>query len=150
MSNHICRDYKRYGFCEDVPYKSTCENIKEYLDNKFDGIDNTDTIEKVITETVSDSVNKSMESVEQHLDDVKTGICHLDKHLQHAEHHIIDEIHTHANNGCCCGGIDTYDLDKVVEKVNQHIDEKFDEVDFMKQFGDLNQQVTNIYDKITE
>ena len=137
MTKKVCTDYKRYNFCDNVPYKSACENIKEYLDAKIDGIDNKEVIENTIVE----SVDKSMGSV-------KNALCHIDDHLSHAEHHIIDEIHRHS--GHHCHGVGKEDLEMVVDEVNKHIDDKFNEVDFIQQFQDLNQQVSDIYRRVTE
>ena len=36
------------------------------------------------------------------------------------------------------------DIADAVTKINAHTDEKFNEVDFLKQFSDLNEQIKNI------
>lgn len=134
-------DLRRYGFCEKVPFKSSCENIKEYLDEKLNGISGPSQSE--IRDTITSSVNSSMS-------DIKRGLHNIDRHITHAENHIIDEIHIHANDGCCCcgGGMSENDIETIVARVNQHTDEKFEEVDIAKNFSDLNEQVAEIMDKI--
>lgn len=145
MAKKICTDYKRYGFCDNVPYVSSCQNIKDYLDNKFEGVNNTEIVEKTVTETI----DKSMGKLQCKMNVIEEDIHHVCEHVCHAEDHIIHEIHKHANTGCC-NGVSKKDLKEVVDKVNQHIDDKFNEVDFTQQFSDLNKQVADIYGKVNK
>jgi hypothetical protein len=36
------------------------------------------------------------------------------------------------------------DIANAVTQINSHTDEKFDEVDFLRHFSDLNQQIANL------
>ena len=52
--------------------------------------------------------------------------------------HIIDKI------PCMCNVATKKDIQNAVEKVNQHTDSKFDEVDFIKNFTDLNNEIKKL------
>lgn len=131
-------DLNRYGFCDRVPYKSACENIKDYLDEKFKNVGGVD--ESEVKSTIKNTINESMSCVRRDIRDV-------DHHLAHVEHHVIDEIHEHSGGCCgCCGGVSEENIETIVQSINQHMDEKFDETKV--QFSDLNQQVADLMDKL--
>lgn len=133
----------RYGFCDNVPYKSACENIKDYLDEKFNGVSGAD--ETVIKETIKESINGSMNNI-------RADIHNVDHHLSHVERHLTDEIHAHSGGccGCCDSGIAESDMEEIISRINQHTDEKFEEANISQQFSDLNEQVAEIAKQINQ
>ena len=60
------------------------------------------------------------------------------KHIHCSTEHIIDKI------PCMCNVATKKDIQNAVDKVNQHTDSKFDEIDFKSQFENLNNQLNNI------
>lgn len=134
-------DYKRYGFDDNVPYQSCCERIKDYLDDKFAGVNGVD--QKEIHDTITSSINESMSGVNCQLHGIKHDI-HCSTHV------IVDEIHEHAGGGCqqCLVEKISEKLDDAVNRVNAHTDERFDGVNFEQKFSDLNDQVAEILGKV--
>lgn len=141
MDNVKPNDYKRYGYDDNVPYKSSCESIKEYLDDKFAGVNGVD--KKEIHDTITESMKESMSGVNRQLNGIKHDI-HCSTHV------IVDEIHEHSGGGCgeCLVDAITEKLDDAVKRVNDHTDKRFDGVNFEQHFSDLNDQVAEILGKM--
>ena len=136
MSEKKPNDYKMYGYDDAVPFKSKCENMKEYFDEKFAGVNDVD--EATIRNTIHSSVSESMCGVNHQLH----GIRH-DIHC--STHTIVDEIHAHSGDcGDCCNERMAAKIDEAVERVNAHTDERFNGINFEQKFSDLNDQAEEI------
>lgn len=122
--------YRRYDYDSDVELITRTEQIEDYLDSKFSNI-SVDT--DVVKDTIETTINNSMQ-------DVKNGICGVNCHIENAKNEIINNISCGVNP-CVATKQDIADA---VTKINAHTDEKFNEVDFLKQFSDLNEQIKNI------
>lgn len=122
--------YRRYDYDSDVELITRTEQIEDYLDSKFSNI-SVDT--DVVKDTIETTINNSIQ-------DVKNGICGVNCHIENAKNEII--------NNMSCGVspcvATKQDIADAVTKINAHTDEKFNEVDFLKQFSDLNEQIKNI------
>lgn len=122
--------YRRYDYDSDVELITRTEQIEDYLDSKFSNI-SVDT--DVVKDTIETTINNSMQ-------DVKNGICGVNCHIENAKNEIINNMNC-GINPCVATKQDIADA---VTKINAHTDEKFNEVDFLKQFSDLNEQIKNI------
>ncbi len=122
--------YRRYDYDSDVELITRTEQIEDYLDSKFSNI-SVDT--DVVKDTIETTINNSMQ-------DVKNGICGVNCHIENAKNEIINNMSCGVNP---CVATKQYIADAVT-KINAHTDEKFNEVDFLKQFSDLNEQIKNI------
>ena len=122
--------YRRYDYDSDVELITRTEQIEDYLDSKFSNI-SVDT--DVVKDTIETTINDSMQ-------DVKNGICGVNCHIENAKNEIINNMSC-GINPCVATKQDIADA---VTKINAHTDEKFNEVDFLKQFSDLNEQIKNI------
>ena len=122
--------YRRYDYDSDVELITRTEQIEDYLDSKFSNI-SVDT--DVVKDTIETTINNSMQ-------DVKNGICGVNCHIENAKNEIINNMSCGVNP---CVAINQ-DIADSVTKINSHTDEKFNEVDFLKQFSDLNEQIKNI------
>ena len=144
-------DLRRYDYGDYTPLTSRCEQIKEYLDEKLNGIDS-----EHISTTIRDSVNENM-------DDIKQKICHTDSHIENAKNEIIDDIkHKICHTNCHIENAKNEIIEKVeqgksqcaafhtetkeaiadaIDNINRHTDNKFDEIDFETKFSDLNEQI---------
>lgn len=122
--------YRRYDYDSDVELITITEQIEDYLDSKFSNI-SVDT--DVVKDTIETTINNSMQ-------DVKNGICGVNCHIENAKNEIINNMSCGVNP-CVATKQDIADA---VTKINAHTDEKFNEVDFLKQFSDLNEQIKNI------
>ena len=122
--------YRRYDYDSDVELITRTEQIEDYLDTKFSNI-SVDT--DVVKDTIETTINDSMQ-------DVKNGICGVNCHIENAKNEIINNMSCGVNP-CVATKQDIADA---VTKINAHTDEKFNEVDFLKQFSDLNEQIKNL------
>ena len=122
--------YRRYDYDSDVELITRTEQIEDYLDSKFSNI-SVDT--DVVKDTIETTINNSMQ-------DVKNGIWGVNCHIENAKNEIINNMSCGVNP-CVATKQDIADA---VTKINAHTDEKFNEVDFLKQFSDLNEQIKNI------
>ena len=122
--------YRRYDYDSDVELITRTEQIEDYLDSKFSNI-SVDT--DVVKDTIETTINNSMQ-------DVKNGICGVNCHIENAKNEIINNMSCGVNP-CVATKQDIADA---VTKINAHTDEKCNEVDFLKQFSDLNEQIKNI------
>ena len=122
--------YRRYDYDSDVELITRTEQIEDYLDSKFSNI-SVDT--DVVKDTIETTINNSMQ-------DVKNGICGVNCHIENAKNEIINNMSCGVNP-CVATKQDIADA---VTKINAHTDEKFNEVDFLKQFSNLNEQIKNI------
>ena len=73
-------DLRRYDYGDYTPLTSRCEQIKEYLDEKLNGIDS-----EHISTTIRDSVNENM-------DDIRCRLCHKNCHVENAKKEIIEKV----------------------------------------------------------
>ena len=123
-------EYYTYGYPKDVPLiaKTCCCST------------NTDDIEAAVTNAIMNfmpTINDNFGDVHTHIDTAK------------------DEILSAECDGCGCSGCSDCsdcgscnvclatkcDISQAVKKINEHIDSKFDEIDFLGQFSDLNAHI---------
>ena len=84
-----------------------------------------------IMEAIEDAKNEVKEQLQEQFKDTNKHICC-------STEHIIDKI------PCMCNVATKKDIQNAVDKVNQHTDSKFDEVDFIKNFTDLNNEIKKL------
>ncbi len=147
-------DLRRYDYGDYTPLTSRCEQIKEYLDEKLDGMDS-----EHISTTIRDSVNENMDDIKQKIchtnchienakneiiDDIKHKICHTNCHIENAKNEIIEKVEQ-GKSQCAAFHTETKEaIADAIDNINRHTDNKFDEIDFETKFSDLNEQIKNI------
>ena len=147
-------DLRRYDYGDYTPLTSRCEQIKEYLDEKLDGMDS-----EHISTTIRDSVNENMDDIRCRLchtnchienakneiiDDIKHKICHTNCHIENAKNEIIEKVEQ-GKSQCAAFHTETKEaIADAIDNINRHTDNKFDEIDFETKFSDLNEQIKNI------
>lgn len=114
--------YNLYGFDSKTPILIP---LKQVIDVEVD----MNAIKDAVKEGIAES-------------DIDNNNCDCHKHIHCATEKIINEIHK--NKQCMCNIATKQDIKNAVEAINNHTDEKFDEVDFAKHFDDLNQQIMNL------
>ena len=123
----IKTDYRRDEFFDKVPLISCKDQMKLYLDNKFGAIDiDIDTEE--IKETIVNTIDSTLDSTLNSTLDNKLNKVH--KHIEDAKEHL------------CC------DVFCAKNDIKKHIDKKIDPINFEEQFSNLNEQVTEILNKL--
>lgn len=124
------RTYRPYEYDYDSAYVGRTGVIENYLDKKFSNI----SIDKnEIKETIESSVHDSLSNID-------CKFCSVHNHIEKAK----DEIISSETGGCTCNLATKEDIANAVAQINTHTDEKFDEIDFDRQFSDLNQQIANL------
>lgn len=122
-------DLRRYDYGDYTPLTSRCEQIKEYLDEKLDGMDS-----EHISTTIRDSVNENM-------DDIRCRLCHTNCHIENAKNEIIEKVEQ-SKSQCAAFHTETKEaIADAIDNINRHTDNKFDEIDFETKFSDLNEQI---------
>lgn len=117
-------NYNTYDFNPDTPFipisgDCTCNCGDVIVD--VDGI----------MEAIEDAKNEVKEQLQEQFKDTN-------RHIHCSTEHIIDMI------PCMCNVATKQDIQNAVDKVNQHTDSKFDEVDFIKNFTDLNNEIKKL------
>ena len=149
-------DLRRYDYGDYTPLTSRCEQIKEYLDEKLDGMDS-----EHISTTIRDSVNENMDDIKQEIchtdshfenakneiiDDIKHKICHTNCHIENAKNEIIEKVEQ-GKSQCAAFHTETKEaIADAIDNINRHTDNKFDEIDFETKFSDLNEQIKSFND----
>ena len=149
-------DLRRYDYGNYTPLTSRCEQIKEYLDEKLNGIDS-----EHISTTIRDSVNENMDDIKQKIchtnchienakneiiDDIKHKICHTNCHIENAKNEIIEKVEQ-GKSQCAAFHTETKEaIADAIDNINRHTDNKFDEIDFETKFSDLNEQIKSFND----
>ena len=149
-------DLRRYDYGDYTPLTSRCEQIKEYLDEKLDGMDS-----EHISTTIRDSVNENMDDIKQKIchtnchienakneiiDDIKHKICHTNCHIENAKNEIIEKVEQ-GKSQCAVFHTETKEaIADAIDNINRHTDNKFDEIDFETKFSDLNEQIKSFND----
>lgn len=127
-------DLRRYDYGDYTPLTSRCEQIKEYLDEKLDGMDS-----EHISTTIRDSVNENM-------DDIRCRLCHTNCHIENAKNEIIEKVEQ-GKSQCEAFHTETKEaIADAIDNINRHTDNKFDEIDFETKFSDLNEQIKSFND----
>lgn len=132
----IKNDLREYGYFDQIPLSSRCEQIKDYLDKKIGDVSD---IREVIKDTITDSMS-----------DYDEKFCHTNCHIERAKKEIIHKIDDcgHCDSGCCCELATKEDISNAIEEINEHTDCKFDEINFKQEFHDLNEQIREINNKL--
>ena len=144
-------DLRRYDYGDYTPLTSRCEQIKEYLDEKLNGIDS-----EHISTTIRDSVNENMDDIKQkicHTDchienakdeiinDIKHKICHTNCHIENAKDEIIEKVEQ-GKSQCAIFHAETKEaIADAIDNINRYTDDKFNKIDFETKFSDLNKQI---------
>ena len=119
----IKTDYRCDKFCDKVPLISCKDQMKLYFDNKFGAIDidiDSEEIKETIVNTIDSSLDSSLDS--------KLNKVH--KHIADAKEHLCCDV-------CCAKN-----------EIKKHIDNKIDPINFEEQFSNLNEQVTEILNRL--
>ena len=119
----IKTDYRCDKFCDKVPLISCKDQMISYLEGKFGSIDidiDSDEIKETIVNTIDSSLDSSLDS--------KLNKVH--KHIEDAKEHL------------CC------DVFCAKNDIKKHIDNKIDTINFEEQFSNLNEQVTEILNRL--
>ena len=123
----IKTDYRRDKFFDNVPLISCKDQMISYLEGKFGSIDidiDSDEIKETIVNTIDSSLDSTLNST-------------LDNKLNKVHHHIED-----AKEHLCC------DVFCAKNDIKKHIDNKIDTINFEEQFSNLNEQVTEILNRL--
>lgn len=116
--------YNTYDFDPDTPFIPLKCGCGEGCSIDMDEIKNT----------VETAVNNSIDGIEEKINDIH---CHINC----ATKDVIHEIKESNQEICLCNIANKNDIKKAVNEINNHIDDKFDEIDFIKQFDNLNNQL---------
>lgn len=131
-------DLRTYDYSDNSTLSSRYDQLKKYFDKKFNDIDVGD-----IDVIINDAFDKNLEELKVRLDTTDTNI-------DNAKNEIIQTINDNNNDNnqgchCCCPTvISDNSINKIIEGVNHHTDEKFNEVDFVQRFTDLNEQIKQL------
>ena len=125
----IKTDYRRDEFFDKVPLISCKDQMKLYFDNKFGAIDiDVDIDTEEIKETIVNTIDSSLDSTLNSTLDNKLNKVH--KHIEDAKEHLCCDVYCAKND------------------IKKHIDNKIDTINFEEQFSNLNEQVTEILNKL--
>ena len=113
--------YNTYDFNQDTPFipQKCCE-----INIDVDGIK-----------------DEIIEAIDNSNCDLTHKLYHTNKHIECASENIIREVH---KTNCLCKVATKEDIKNAVESINSHTDDKFNEIDFMSQFENLNNQIKDI------
>ena len=119
----IKTDYRRDKFFDNVPLISCKDQMISYLEGKFGSIDidiDSDEIKETIVNTIDSTLNSILDS--------KLDKVH--KHIDDAKEHLCCDVYCAKND------------------IKKHIDNKIDTINFEEQFSNLNEQVTEILNRL--
>lgn len=119
----IKTDYRRDKFFDNVPLISCKDQMISYLEGKFGSIDidiDSDEIKETIVNTIDSTLNSTLDNK---LDQVH-------KHIDNAKEHLCCDVYCAKND------------------IKKHIDNKIDTINFEEQFSNLNEQVTEILNRL--
>ena len=119
----IKTDYRRDKFFDNVPLISCKDQMISYLEGKFGSIDidiDSDEIKETIVNTIDSTLNSTLDS--------KLDKVH--KHIEDAKEHLCCDVYCAKND------------------IKKHIDKKIDPINFEEQFSNLNEQVTEILNRL--
>lgn len=120
--------YRPYDYTSgDIPLITRMEQFKEILSGEI---------------TVDVDKTTIKEAVSEGLGDINCQFCSVHNHIDRAKEKIIDKIEE--NKPCMCNLATKEDVANAVTKINKHTDEKFDEIDFLSQFENLNEKVSSL------
>lgn len=117
-------NYNTYDFNPDTPFIPISDDCTCNCGDVIVDVDG-------IMEAIEDAKNEVKEQLQEQFKDTNKHICC-------STEHIIDKI------PCMCNVATKKDIQNAVDKVNQHTDSKFDEVDFIKNFTDLNNEIKKL------
>lgn len=127
------KTYNTYDFDPDTPFiPMNCGCSKNHCE-----IDMSE-----IKETIEAAINNSNNSVD--IPNYDEEFKHIINDIHHIHCDIVNEIKNSQNEICLCEIASKNDIKKAVCEINHHIDHKFDEIDFLNQFDNLNNQLKNI------
>ena len=126
-------NYNTYDFNPDTPFipisgDCNCGDVIVDVDGIMEAIEDA---KNEVKEQIQDTKNEVKEQILEQFKDTNKHICR-------STEHIIDKI------PCMCNVATKKDIQNAVDKVNQHTDSKFDEVDFIKNFTDLNNEIKKL------
>lgn len=82
------------------------------------------------------------------VDAINDNLCNkfsqTNHHIEHSTERIIDEIRDNKTEICLCNVASKEDIKNAINEINEHTDEKFNEIDFINQFENLNNQLNSI------
>lgn len=119
----IRMDYRGWKFWDKVPLIPKSQMCKQYFDKKFSEID-IDIDTDAIKETIENTIENVMDAT------LGQQMCRVHKHIEDAKEHL------------CC------DICHAKKDIKQHIDNKFEEINFEEQFSNLNDQAQAIINKL--
>ena len=126
------QDYKRYNYRDNVGLVTGLEQFEDYLNGKLSNITvDTDIIEESVKKGMDDSISK-----------IEDGLDKVNENIENAKNEIIENENCH--HPCICNLATKQDIQCAVRTINNHTDEKFDSIDFQKQFSDLNEQIKEL------
>ena len=114
-------NYYTYGYPLDVPLipRNCCCGV--------DGLDIEDAVANAIA-NFEPAINGRFDEVNAHIDEAKREIMSSDCGC--------------GDCGCCVAT--KCDINHAIDKINKHIDSKFNEIDFTTQFSNLNEQISEL------
>lgn len=137
---NISTEYRKYKFCDNVPLIPKENQWKEYLDSKFDDID-------IDIDIDTDDMSEKIEIISKHIDEVKKEVTEIvsnqtdviNKAKESVEYKI-DTAKDNINCNICC----------TAKGIKKHIVNKIDSFKFEEKFSNLNDQVSEIINKLNK
>ena len=167
------QNYKRYDYLENNSYVGKVQQIKDYLDGKFERItidkefidssikeslkDVDENIAEVVQTSVQESVTESLqdidatiktsvqESVTESLQDIDEQFDKVNDNIRKATEVIINEIDI--NKPCLCGLATKEDINVAIQEINTHTTHSLEEYNFNEQFTNLNEEIRKLQEK---
>lgn len=138
-------NYNTYGFNSDVPFiPSKCCEVNIDFD--------TDTIKATIEESMETIENKiqssnedileAIDSIKENVNSVKDSVESTKENIDSSKEEIIEAIKD--NKPCLCNVATKEDIKHAICHINHHTDVKFEEIDFISQFDNLNKQINDL------
>jgi outer membrane protein assembly factor BamA len=161
-------DYRRYSFYDDTNLIPRELQWKYYFDSKFADIDiDTEEIKETVEVTINEGLDNKFPEIHEHIDSAKEEIAEdistsetniiskideikidvpeiienitevINEAKTNINENIEDAEHTISCQICCAKN-----------EIIEHIDNKFEEANFEENFSNLNEQVTEILNKL--
>ena len=132
--------YNTYDFNSDAPFiPSKCCgecNIDIDIDSLAESVNSA--VSSTITEAIKDSFNSTV------TDAMDDKFQETNDHIKCATQAVLNEVHEVKHVIHDCNKATEHEVGKMIKGIHHHIDEKFDEIDFLSQFDNLNNQLKNL------
>lgn len=87
-------------------------------------------------------MDEVLDAIEDATNEINCSIRHTNQHINCSANRVIQEVKDNAP--CMCNVATKADIRSAVEAINGNTNAKFDEIDFIKKFDDLNNQIKGL------